>query len=486
MRVFNVNKAIGFASSGVEYAQKYRQELFADLPFDDRYIFTDYMSTNISEYVHSMKLPQEKILWIYSYLTKRPLNRTSFCVEDFLQTIKGTYEITAQNNRFIDITLIGKRAIYKIWLLKDDKIDRVDTIVGNQLQSVSHYDKSLSNVEYYNEGKVVRRVFFNEEQKISLEQFYEDNQIVLTFIDGKILEGRTSFYRYFLEQLEIQKEDAIIIDRALDVADSILPFFAGKARLFSVVHAEHYDDNLTEGNDIVWNNHYEYVFDNKQYIEAFIASTERQKLTMQEQLGKQTKIATIPVGYVSEIIENENYQPFALMTASRLANEKNINVLIKAVAQAKKEIPELFFDIYGEGQRMPLEQLISEQGAQDYIKLQGHHQLAGVYATYGLYLSASTSEGFGLTLLEATRECLPIICLDVDYGNREMVLHGKNGLLVENGTPEENAAKLAQAIIDYYEKEMEKTARNEAKHIAQKYMAQEVQNKWRDLLREDV
>ena len=38
---------------------------------------------------------------------------------------------------------------------------------------------------------------------------------------------------------------------------------------------------------------------------------------------------------------------------------------------------------------------------QDYIHLKGHANLEKIYKNYEVYLSASTSEGFGLTLMEA-------------------------------------------------------------------------------------
>ncbi len=39
-----------------------------------------------------------------------------------------------------------------------------------------------------------------------------------------------------------------------------------------------------------------------------------------------------------------------MISASRLANEKHIDWLVKAVIVAKRQVPELTFDIYGEGQ----------------------------------------------------------------------------------------------------------------------------------------
>ena len=65
-------------------------------------------------------------------------------------------------------------------------------------------------------------------------------------------------------------------------------------------------------------------------------------------------------------------RPYSLITASRLASEKHIDWLIEAVVMAKQHLPELTFDIYGEGgQRQLLEELIAKHQASDYIKLKG-------------------------------------------------------------------------------------------------------------------
>ncbi len=56
--------------------------------------------------------------------------------------------------------------------------------------------------------------------------------------------------------------------------------------------------------------------------------------------------------------------------------------------------------------------------------------LKEVYQDYELYLSGSTSEGFGLTLMEAIGGGLPIIGFDVRYGNPTFIDDGGNGYLI--------------------------------------------------------
>ena len=83
---------------------------------------------------------------------------------------------------------------------------------------------------------------------------------------------------------------------------------------------------------------------------------------------------------------------------------------MEVTVQAHAQLPELTLDIYGKGRRgEAASQGIEEAGAQDYIRLKGHADLSQIYAGYELYLTASTSEGFGLTLMEAVGSGLPLI-----------------------------------------------------------------------------
>ena len=130
------------------------------------------------------------------------------------------------------------------------------------------------------------------------------------------------------------------------------------------------------------------------------------------------RFVTIPVGSVDELTKpQESRKPFSLITASRLAKEKHIDWLVKAVIEAHKELPELTFDIYGSGgEESLLRQIITTNQAEDYIHLKGHADLSHIYSQYEVYLTASTSEGFGLTLMEAIGSGLPLIGFDVPYG----------------------------------------------------------------------
>lgn len=102
-----------------------------------------------------------------------------------------------------------------------------------------------------------------------------------------------------------------------------------------------------------------------------------------------------------------------------------------AVIKARKALPELTFDIYGHGpEQERIEKIIQEHHAQDYIRLKGHVNLQDVYRHYQLFVAASQSEGFGLTLMEAVGSGLGMIGFDVNYGSPTFIKDARNGYLI--------------------------------------------------------
>ncbi|MBA8760727.1 glycosyltransferase [Staphylococcus schleiferi subsp. coagulans] len=268
---------------------------------------------------------------------------------------------------------------------------------------------------------------------------------------------------------------------------------SGDSKLGVVVHAEHFSENATDEHHILWNNYYEYQFTNHKEVDFYITATERQKDILAKQFKKylnaMPKIFTIPVGCLDQLRKpNKKRKPYSIITASRLASEKHIDWLVRAAVIAKKEVPKLTFDIYGEGgERVQIQDLIQSHQAEDYIRLLGHVKLDDVYADYKLFAAASTSEGFGLTLMEAVGSGLGMIGFDVNYGNPTFIRDGKNGYLIPIDVKEEgNEAiiqRLADAMVQYFNHGPKKP-HDTSYRIARPYLLENIQQNWKDLVEE--
>lgn len=73
MTIYNINLGIGWASSGVEYAQAYRANVFRKLGLDAKFVFMDFfMQDNLIDLTRNIGFKDEEIIWLYSYFTDQP------------------------------------------------------------------------------------------------------------------------------------------------------------------------------------------------------------------------------------------------------------------------------------------------------------------------------------------------------------------------------------------------------------------------------
>ena len=176
-----------------------------------------------------------------------------------------------------------------------------------------------------------------------------------------------------------------------------------------------------------------------------------------------------------------------MITASRLADEKHVDWLVEAVAAARKYVPNVSLDIYGKGKEEgELRELIKRLQCGDYVRLCGQQNLEERYKEYEAYLSGSTSEGFGLSLMEAVGSGLPIIGFDVRYGNQNFIDDGKNGYLIavhDQMERKERVQKLTDCIVRMFtEADMEKFHQHSYKK-AEMYLTKEVKMGWKNVLK---
>ena len=69
MTIYNINFGIGWASSGVEYAQVYRAQALRKLKTEFKFIFLDFIGKeNIQTLTSNIGFKDDEIIWIYQYL----------------------------------------------------------------------------------------------------------------------------------------------------------------------------------------------------------------------------------------------------------------------------------------------------------------------------------------------------------------------------------------------------------------------------------
>ncbi|UXR71769.1 MULTISPECIES: accessory Sec system glycosyltransferase GtfA [unclassified Staphylococcus] len=498
MTIYNINFGIGWASSGLEYAQSYRAKLLRGLNVSTKFVFLEFINNeNIQTLTENIGFKDDEVIWLYQYFTDIPVAPTTYTVTDIVNDIHESVEHETHEGKIKRLYLPGEQNFITCYLKYEDQdiVDRAEFVINGMLVRKDFYSYVRTFSEYYapsdKAAKVYMRQFYNENGTVAYTEYIDGKTNLYDFPDQKLY-SREAFIAYFIQKLKLTSEDIVILDRASAVGQAILQN-KGDAKVGVVVHAEHFSVNATDEDHVLWNNYYEYQFAQHDEIDFYITATDLQNQILTEQFNKylnvKPRVVTIPVGSVHELkYPKTKRRPYSMISASRLASEKHIDWLVRAAIIAKKSVPELQFDIYGEGgQKEALRTIIQEHQAQDFIHLKGHVKLDDVYANYQLFVSGSTSEGFGLTLLEAVGSGLGMIGFDVNYGNPTFIRDQKNGYLIPIDVKEESSedivARYAEHIVRFFN-DGPKQPHKTSYQLARPYLTPDVQQQWQDLISE--
>ena len=171
-----------------------------------------------------------------------------------------------------------------------------------------------------------------------------------------------------------------------------------------------------------------------------------------------------------------------ILGVGRLDPIKGFDLLIKSFSLISNEFPDWELNIVGDGQeRINLEKQIQNNGLEDKIKLFGRKEnVEKEYQNAQIFALTSRFEGFGIALVEAMSQGLASLSFNCKAGPEEILSHGIDGILVENGSVESFAKELATLIKN--DDLRIKLSRN-ALLTSTKFHEDQVSNKWIDFIR---
>ncbi|TNF38326.1 MAG: glycosyltransferase, partial [Gammaproteobacteria bacterium] len=140
-----------------------------------------------------------------------------------------------------------------------------------------------------------------------------------------------------------------------------------------------------------------------------------------------------------------------LVHVGRIAFEKNIEFLIRVIAQVKQTIPDLAVIMAGEGPALSdIKAMVSQLELDNTVYFTGYldrrTMLPVCYSAGDAFIFASRTETQGLVLLEAMALGIPVISTAV-MGTRD-ILQPQQGALVAEDDVDDFAAKVIQMLHD--------------------------------------
>jgi glycosyltransferase involved in cell wall biosynthesis len=145
----------------------------------------------------------------------------------------------------------------------------------------------------------------------------------------------------------------------------------------------------------------------------------------------------------------KNDHPFTILYAGRLAEEKKIDIVIRAAAQARTMIPNICVIIVGSGAyEAQLRSLVQELGMEHAVTFTGFvpsEHLASYYAKSDVFAIMSTAETQSIVAMQALACAIPVIAADA-WGFKEYITP-EVGFLIKPGDTD----GVAEKIIYLYE-----------------------------------
>jgi len=120
------------------------------------------------------------------------------------------------------------------------------------------------------------------------------------------------------------------------------------------------------------------------------------------------------------------------LVASRLTKEKNVAMVIRAMARIVKKYPGTLLLIVGSGgEQESLKKEVRKYKLNDHVVFEGwKDDLLPYYRTASVFILASNYEGYGRTIVESLAAGCPVITTDVGIA-AQLVVPGKSGILIQ-------------------------------------------------------
>ncbi|MGU5659486.1 glycosyltransferase family 4 protein [Aeromonas veronii] len=172
-----------------------------------------------------------------------------------------------------------------------------------------------------------------------------------------------------------------------------------------------------------------------------------------------------------------------VINIGRFTADKRQSLLVSMWSRIISGNPELndwVLLLVGQGElKKEIEDLINELELSESVKLILPQQnIQDLYTRASIFALTSSSEGFGMVLLEALSFGLPVISFDCPAGPRDIIEDGKDGFLIKNDNVALYESKLRELMLN----ESYRQSMSESNFIkGQTWNDSEILDKWREL-----
>jgi 1,2-diacylglycerol 3-alpha-glucosyltransferase len=174
---------------------------------------------------------------------------------------------------------------------------------------------------------------------------------------------------------------------------------------------------------------------------------------------------------------------FILLAVARLTSEKNLGMALEVLADVRKQFPDTGLVVVGTGpEESHLKALVKKLNLEGTVEFAGwQNDLTSFYKTANLFIQTSLFEGYGLALVEAGLNGLPVVTTPV--GIVEELENGKDAYICSVGDVETFSKAICDLIGNNFKREnlrlnLKNTLEN--KLISKEEYLERLSEKWRN------
>jgi len=255
--------------------------------------------------------------------------------------------------------------------------------------------------------------------------------------------------------------------------------FPSQVKLLSVIHGVHAGSkgDVFAGASNGW---YKSSLESLPELDALIVLTERQKNEIEARyINSRNKIFVLPHSF--EINQNpptiSERKKNKLVYVARFSPEKRHLLAIDIFIKVLQKMPDAELHFYGFGStQSDVRKKINENSLDNKAFINDYlDNVREIYASAGLSILTSDSEGFCMGIVESLSNGCPVVAFDVRYGPSELIKNKVNGLLVRINDIEMFANGIIEILTN--ENYHQHLIQNAAKSV-EKYSHENLSKEW--------
>ena len=173
-----------------------------------------------------------------------------------------------------------------------------------------------------------------------------------------------------------------------------------------------------------------------------------------------------------------------VLAVGRLENQKGFDLLLDGWKNIEDKYSDWKLRIAGVGSKeAQLKQQMSDLQLKN-VQFAGYiDDINEEFRKASVFVCSSRFEGFGMVILEAQANELPVVSFDCPYGPSELIKDGYTGILVENGDVPALSAGIEKLIND---KDLRSRLAIEAKKWSESFNVTGICDRWEKLLKQGI